>query len=117
MSAPTTEFTGEAFPREGGVLCAELRRDVNDLDFDVALHIVFDTKAAQDAYQEAPRHEQTHRPSVQLEKEVMVTNQELAEVQGDSPVHKVQEHEPAAVLLLDADRQLVGKAADGLAWP
>jgi hypothetical protein len=39
-----------------GVLCAELRRPVNDLDYDVALHIVFKTKADQDAYQIAPRH-------------------------------------------------------------
>ena len=38
----------------------------------------------------------------------------LAEVHGDSPVHQEQEHEPAGVRLLDADGQLVGKAADGL---
>jgi hypothetical protein len=41
-----------------GTLCTELRREVNDLGFDVALHIVFDSKAAHDAYQDAPRHEQ-----------------------------------------------------------
>jgi hypothetical protein len=40
-----------------GPLCEELRRDVNDLDFDVALHIVFDSQASHDAYQDAPRHE------------------------------------------------------------
>ena len=39
-----------------GVLCSELRRPVNDLAFDVALHLVFRTKADQDAYQDAPRH-------------------------------------------------------------
>lgn len=39
-----------------GVLCQELRRPVNDLDYDVALHLVFDSKEAQDAYQSAPRH-------------------------------------------------------------
>ena len=32
-------------------------RQVNDRDFDVALEIVFDSHAAHDAYQAAPRHE------------------------------------------------------------
>ncbi|MCS7045484.1 MAG: Dabb family protein [Gemmataceae bacterium] len=41
-----------------GVLCEDLKRDVNDLDFDVALHLVFKDKAAHDAYQTAPRHEE-----------------------------------------------------------
>jgi heme-degrading monooxygenase HmoA len=41
-----------------GRLAAELHRPVNDRDFDVALHIVFDSQAAHDAYQVAPRHEQ-----------------------------------------------------------
>lgn len=39
-----------------GVLCEDLKREVNDLGFDVALHIVFQDKAAQDKYQVAPRH-------------------------------------------------------------
>jgi quinol monooxygenase YgiN len=30
---------------------------VNDLDYDVALHIVFKNKAAHDKYQDAPRHQ------------------------------------------------------------
>jgi hypothetical protein len=34
----------------------ELSRPVNDLEFDVSLHIVFETKAAHDAYQDAPLH-------------------------------------------------------------
>jgi heme-degrading monooxygenase HmoA len=34
----------------------ELTRPVNDRDFDVALHIVFDSKEAHDAYQDAPSH-------------------------------------------------------------
>ena len=37
-----------------GTLNPELDRPVNDRDFDVALHIVFDSKAAHDAYQVAP---------------------------------------------------------------
>lgn len=31
-------------------------RQVNDRDFDVALHIVFESHAAHDAYQSDPRH-------------------------------------------------------------
>jgi hypothetical protein len=33
-------------------------RAVNVKDWDVGLHIVFQTKAAHDAYQESPRHQQ-----------------------------------------------------------
>jgi hypothetical protein len=33
-----------------------LSRPVNDLDFNVSLHIVFESKEAHDAYQDAPRH-------------------------------------------------------------
>ncbi len=39
-----------------GTLCEGLARPVNDLDFDVALHVVFDSRASHDAYQDAPRH-------------------------------------------------------------
>jgi hypothetical protein len=39
-----------------GVLEPELARPVNDLDFDVALHVVFATRADHDVYQDAPRH-------------------------------------------------------------
>jgi hypothetical protein len=41
-----------------GTLAAELRREVNDLDFDVALHLVFVNQAAHDVYQDAPLHNQ-----------------------------------------------------------
>jgi hypothetical protein len=41
-----------------GTLAQDLKRPVNDLDFDVALHIVFKDKAAHDQYQDAPRHNQ-----------------------------------------------------------
>ena len=40
-----------------GTLCAELARDVNVRDWDVALHLVFVDKAAHDAYQDDPTHE------------------------------------------------------------
>ena len=39
-----------------GTLAGDLKREVNDQDFDVSLHIVFANKAAQDKYQDHPRH-------------------------------------------------------------
>jgi hypothetical protein len=39
-----------------GVLARELDRPVNDRDFDVALHVVFDSKEAHDRYQKDARH-------------------------------------------------------------
>ena len=47
---PGTEFFA------AGVL-ADTHRDVNDRQFDVALHLVFADKAAHDAYQVADRHQ------------------------------------------------------------
>jgi hypothetical protein len=41
-----------------GKLAAEFTRDVNDRDFDVALHVVFESKDAHDKYQSHPRHGQ-----------------------------------------------------------
>jgi hypothetical protein len=39
-----------------GALAQELDRSVNDRDFEVSLHIVFQTQADHDRYQVAPRH-------------------------------------------------------------
>jgi hypothetical protein len=39
-----------------GVRADELRREVNDLNFDVALHIVFVDQASHDSYQTTPAH-------------------------------------------------------------
>jgi hypothetical protein len=50
-----TGHPGEVF-FAAGTLCEELRRPVNDVGYDVALHIVFKTMADHDAYQDAPRH-------------------------------------------------------------
>lgn len=52
-----SKHPGEVF-FAAGTLCEELDRPVNDRDFDVALHIVFTDKKAQDQYQDAPRHQQ-----------------------------------------------------------
>jgi hypothetical protein len=41
-----------------GTLVPDLNRPVNQLDFDVALQVVFDSREAHDAYQQAPRHVQ-----------------------------------------------------------
>src|SRR5262249_47061310 len=49
-SHPGTVFFG------CGTLAQELRRPVNDLDFDVGLHLIFRTQADHDAYQEAELH-------------------------------------------------------------
>jgi hypothetical protein len=39
-----------------GLLAQDLDRPVNVRDFDVALHVVFETMADHDVYQDAPRH-------------------------------------------------------------
>jgi hypothetical protein len=39
-----------------GTRTAELKREVNDQDFDVGLHIIFDSLAAQEKYQNAADH-------------------------------------------------------------
>jgi hypothetical protein len=41
-----------------GTPVPDLTRPVNQVDFDVALHVVFDSREAHDAYQVAPRHAQ-----------------------------------------------------------
>ena len=39
-----------------GTIAEDLKREVNDHEWDVALNLVFKTKAAHDTYQDAPRH-------------------------------------------------------------
>lgn len=41
-----------------GVLAEDLKREVNDRDFDVALHVLFKNREAHDKYQEAALHKQ-----------------------------------------------------------
>jgi hypothetical protein len=52
-----SKHPGEVF-FASGTLADDLKRDVNDRNFDVALHIVFKDRASHDKYQEAPRHKQ-----------------------------------------------------------
>jgi hypothetical protein len=40
-----------------GALADDMKRDVNDRDFDVALHFVFKNKAAHDQYSQTERHQ------------------------------------------------------------
>lgn len=40
-----------------GTRGTEFDRDVNATDYDVALHLIFESKAAHDAYQVHPRHQ------------------------------------------------------------
>jgi hypothetical protein len=48
---------GEVF-FAAGTIAEDLKREVNDRDFDVSLHIVFKDKAAHDKYQDDKRHKQ-----------------------------------------------------------
>ncbi|MCU0959513.1 MAG: Dabb family protein [Pirellulaceae bacterium] len=41
-----------------GVIAQDMSRDVNDKDFDVALNLVFRSKAAHDKYATHPRHQE-----------------------------------------------------------
>jgi len=41
-----------------GILAAALKREVNDRDFDVGLHVVFTDQAAHDRYQDDAAHHQ-----------------------------------------------------------
>jgi len=50
-----TDHPGTVF-FAAGTLVPDLRRPVNQTDFDVALQVVFESRAAHDSYQAAPRH-------------------------------------------------------------
>jgi hypothetical protein len=52
-----TKHPGEVF-FAAGTLAEDLKREINDRDFDVSLHIVFKDRASHDKYQDAERHKQ-----------------------------------------------------------
>ena len=52
-----SKHPGEVF-FAAGTRAEDLNREVNDQGFDVALHIVFKTRADHDKYQDAARHKQ-----------------------------------------------------------
>ena len=51
-----TDHPGTVFFAAG--VLADTKRDVNDRDYHVALNLVFEDRAAHDAYQIAERHDQ-----------------------------------------------------------
>jgi hypothetical protein len=55
-----------------GTRAEELKRDVNDRDFDVGLHIVFKDMASHDKYQDAPLHKQFIEENKELWKKARV---------------------------------------------
>jgi hypothetical protein len=67
-----------------GTLADELKRPVNDRDFDVGLHIIFADQAAHDRYQAAPLHHQFIAENKDNWKKVRVFDSvvEQAETQG-----------------------------------
>jgi hypothetical protein len=68
---------GEAF-FAAGTRAADFARDVNEVDWDVSLHIVFRTKADHDHYQDAPRHQQFIAENKANWQRVRVFDSELA---------------------------------------
>lgn len=61
-----------------GTLAEELDRDVNDRQFDVALHVVFANAQAHDTYQTHPRHLQFIEENKHLWSQVRVFDSRLA---------------------------------------
>jgi quinol monooxygenase YgiN len=61
-----------------GVRAKDLVRDVNQTDYHVALHLVFESRAAHDAYQSAPRHHQFIEENRANWKSVEVYDSDLA---------------------------------------
>jgi hypothetical protein len=55
-----------------GTRAEEFKRDVNAVDYDVALHMVFKDKAAHDTYQDHPRHVEFIKKNKHLWKSVRV---------------------------------------------
>lgn len=60
-----------------GVNAPEYNREVNDRDYDVALHLIFETAKHQDAYQTHPRHVQFVEECQGLWKKVRVFDSRL----------------------------------------
>lgn len=66
-----TKHDGEVY-FAAGPIAEELKGGVNDRDFDVALTIVFKSKAAHDAYQPSKRHQEFIREYKAMFKKVRV---------------------------------------------
>ncbi|MDZ4821414.1 MAG: Dabb family protein [Planctomycetota bacterium] len=60
-----------------GTLNPDLKREVNVTDFSVALNLVFKDRAAQDVYQESPRHQEFISSSKSLWNKVRVYDSDI----------------------------------------
>ena len=60
-----------------GAIAEEFKRDVNDREWDVALHLVFKNKAAHDKYQDAKSHLQFIEENRENWKKVRVFDSEI----------------------------------------
>jgi len=65
-----------------GPISDEFKRDVNDREWDVALHLVFVNKAAHDVYQDHPDHQKFIAENKETWAKVRVFDSALATVKG-----------------------------------
>lgn len=65
-----------------GPIAADFKRDVNDRDWDVALHLVFTDKAAHDKYAVHPQHLKFIEENKETWAKVRVFDSELADYKG-----------------------------------
>jgi hypothetical protein len=70
-----------------GTIAGDFKREVNDQDFDVSLHMVFANKAAHDKYQDHPRHQKFVEDNKENWQKVRVFDSYLS----PAPVPKVAE--------------------------
>ena len=68
-----------------GCCATDYDREVNDRDWDVALTIVFESPAAHDTYQTAPRHKQFIAENAPTLAKVRVFDATLAELSTSGP--------------------------------
>lgn len=73
-----------------GALADDLDRDVNDKDFDIALHVVFKDRAAHDVYATHPQHLKLIELGSPLWTKVRVFDSDLVEAPSEAaaPVEK-----------------------------
>ena len=61
-----------------GTRAEDFKREVNDVEWDVALHLIFKNKAAHDKYQDAATHKQFIEENKENWKKVRVFDSEIA---------------------------------------
>ena len=71
-----TKHPGVVYFAVGGL--ADLKRDVNDREFDIALIVVFENRAAHDAYQTSARHLEFIKEAKPMWKKVRVFDSDLS---------------------------------------